>query len=155
MIDSIINFLHLLATTVWIGGALFIHLILQPSMTLIDPQQAGRLFGAIAKRFSIAAWSSLLVLLFTGYYKTPPEMFFDPSSDTGLILVIKHIFIIAVIIVGLFIGGVVVPRLRAATPNAGEKPSDEFLAYQKRLKTLSTTNTIFALLILLCASMLW
>jgi uncharacterized membrane protein len=53
MIHNIINFLHLMATTVWIGGAIYIHFILFPALKQIDQQQSGKLQGIIAKRFSI------------------------------------------------------------------------------------------------------
>ena len=155
MIDVAVNFLHLLATSVWIGGALFIHLVLQPSLGAIEPPQAGKLYGVIAKRFSIAAWISIIILLFTGLYKTPAGMLFDTSSETGTTLMIKHVLVLIVVAVGLVIGLVVVPRLRKAAPAPGEKPSEKFLGYQKQLTLLSSTNTLLAMGILICASMLW
>lgn len=155
MVEAIVNFLHLLATAVWLGGAVYIHLILLPSLRLIDPQQGGKLLGIVAKRFSIAAWSSIVVLLITGYLKTPSEMLFDASSDMGFTLLIKHLLIVGVILVGLVIGLYVVPRMGRNAPKPGEAPSGDFIRYQKRLHALATTNLILGLFVLVCASMLW
>ena len=155
MAENMINFFHLLATAVWIGGATFIHFILEPSSKLIDPQQASTLYGIIAKRFSITAWSCLVILLITGYLKTPDGMLFDTSSEIDQTLTIKHILIIGVLIIGLFITLAVVPRMRRASPKPGETPSEEFFRLQKRLSRLATTNLVLGLLILITASALW
>jgi uncharacterized membrane protein len=155
MTDIIINFLHLLATAVWIGGASYAHLILMPSLKEIDPQQGGKLLGVIAKRFSITAWSAIIILIITGLLKTPREMLFEMSSDTGIILTIKHVLVLSVVVVGLVIALVVVPRMRRSTPGQGEAPSAGFIKYQRRLHNLAATNLISGVLIVLFASMLW
>jgi uncharacterized membrane protein len=126
-----------------------------PSLKTLDPQQSGRLQGVVAKRFSMVAWSSILVLLVTGYFKTPDGMLADTSTEMGLILTIKHIIILAVILVGLTIGLYVVPNLKKYSPKAGERPADEFFRFQKLLHKLATTNLVLGICILICASMLW
>lgn len=151
----IVNYLHLLGTIVWIGGAVYMHIVLQPSLKLIDQRESGKLQGIIAKRFSIIAWSSILVLIITGLIKTPSSLLLDTTSNFGVILLIKHLFIIAAIAVGLSIALYVVPNLRKASPKPGENPSPVFFNYQNKLKILATTNLIFALIILGLASMLW
>ena len=155
MIDNIINFVHLLATSIWIGGAFYIHFILLPSLRQIDPQQSGKLQGIIAKRFSLTAWTCIILLLITGYLKTPDGLLFDTSSEMGRILTIKHLLVAAVIIVGLFIAFYVVPNMRKNAPKPGEAPSTQFISYQKKLSSLATTNLILGLLVLAYASMLW
>jgi copper resistance protein D len=155
MESTIINFFHLLGAVIWIGGALYIHLILMPALKAIDPQEGGKLQGIIAKRFSIVAWSSIVVLIITGLFKTPSAMLLNTTTHFGVILFIKHIFILGAICVGLMIALNAVPNLRKNAPKQGEKPSVRFFKYQKRLHTLALTNLIFALLILVLASMLW
>ncbi len=64
MTDAIVNFLHLLATAIWLGGAIFIKLVLNPSLLEIDPQQRGRLMAVsythldVYKR-QVLYWESL------------------------------------------------------------------------------------------------
>jgi uncharacterized membrane protein len=155
MVEAIVNFTHLLATAIWIGGAVFIQMILQPSLKLIDPQQSGKLFGVVAKRFSITSWICIGVLVVTGYIKTPERMLYDFSYSLGMFLAVKHTTIILVILVGLVMAFGVVPKLRKFSPKPGEPPSAEFLRYQKRLGTLAKVNLVLGLFVLLNASMLW
>jgi uncharacterized membrane protein len=155
MVDVVVNFFHLLATAIWIGGAVFIYLILQPALKSVDPLQGGKLYGIVAKRFSRTGWTCLFVLLITGYLKTPERMPFDFSYSLGQFLAIKHTLIILVITVGLVVALHVVPNLLKNSPKPGEAPSSEFLHYQKRLGTLATVNLVLGLLVLACASMLW
>jgi uncharacterized membrane protein len=154
MVDNLINFVHLLAAVIWIGGAFYILFILQPSLRFIEPQESGKLQGIIAKRFSLTAWTCVVILLTTGYLKTPKSMFFDASSDVGRILILKHCLIIMSIIVGLAIALHVVPTMQKYTPKPGERPSVDFINSQKKLSVLGWINLVLGLLILLSASML-
>lgn len=155
MINGIVNFFHLLAAAVWIGGMVYIHFVLLPSVSKIEPGESSKLQGIAAKRFSIIAWSSLLILLITGYIKTPSNMFFDTSTNFGTILFVKQILVIAVIIVGMIIATVVVPGLRNNMPKPGEKPTAGFLSYKKKLEIFASVNLTMGVFILICASMLW
>lgn len=155
MADGIVNFLHLLATAVWIGGMIFMHFVFLPSLSAVEPQHAARVQGGVAKRFTMAAWTSVIVLLVTGYLKTPDGMLLNTTSDLGLILTVKHLLILGMIAVGLIITLVVVPKLKVSAPKPGEGPTADFIGYQKRLSMLSTTNTVLGLAVLVCASFLW
>ena len=155
MVNTILNIIHILSTAIWIGGAFFIHFVLQPSFKYIDPQQSGKLMGIISKRFSITAWICIILLIITGYLKTPQAMLFNFTTDIGIYLAIKHLMIILVVITGLVIGLYVVPNLRKNTPKAGEAPASEFVKYQKYLSNLATFNLILGILIVVFASLLW
>lgn len=155
MFDAIVNFLHLIAMALWIGGAAYFHSVLIPALKTIDPPQAGKLQGAIAKRFSIVAWSSIVTLIVTGILKTPSDLMFDTTSDMGRILLVKHIFVILVVVVGLAIGLYVVPNMHKNAPQPGQAPSSEFVEYQQRLSRLATVNLILGVLTVALASMLW
>jgi uncharacterized membrane protein len=130
-------------------------IVFLPSLKLIDPAIGGKLQGIIAKKFSMIAWSSILVLLVTGYLKTPEGMLADTSTEMGFILTVKHIMVVVVVIVGLTIGLYVVPNLKKTSPTDGERPSAEFVRYERMLHRLATTNLILGIGILICASMLW
>lgn len=125
------------------------------SLSKIDPGESGKLQGITAKRFSITAWSAIVILIITGFLKTPGEMLLNTSTQFGIILLIKHLLILCVILVGIGIGAVVVPGLKKNLPNTGEKPKVAFFIYKKRLEILATTNLTLGVLILICASMLW
>jgi uncharacterized membrane protein len=154
MVDNIISFIHLLAAVTWVGGSIYILFILQPALGLIEPRESGKLQGIIAKRFSLTAWTCIVILLITGFLRTPKSMLFDTSSDIGRMLVLKHLLIVFAIIIGLTIALYVVPTMRRNSPKPGEAPSADFMNAQKKLSVLGWINLIFGLLILLSASML-
>lgn len=147
------SMLHLLAVITWLGGMLFMNLILMPGMSVLEPLQRGMLTGTVAKRFSIAAWTSIIVLIITGILKTPPGMMFAPASHYGGVLFLKHILIIIGIIIGLIITLSVAPKLRKLAPKQGEAPSAEFISAQKKLKVLSNTNMIIGICIVIAISL--
>ncbi len=155
MFDSIINLIHLLATVAWLGGAIFMKAILEPALKNIDQREAGKLSGLLARRFSMIAWPSMVLLIITGILKTPSGMMFDTSSQMGTILMVKHILILVVFAVGLTIGMVVVPKLKRAAPAAGAAPTGEFLKATTQLKRLSMTSTVIGVAIICCAAFLW
>lgn len=150
---SFVQFIHLLITVVWIGGMIYTTLVLMPALGAIDPPQRGRLVGAVAKRFTIVAWVSVAALIVTGFIKTPRQMLFDPASDFGRILLIKHIAFGLMIVIGAIITFGVAPRIYKHSPKPGEPPAPEFLQAQARVKLLSGTNMILGVLVLLLVSM--
>ena len=148
------DFLHLLATAVWIGGMIYSILVLMPSLTAIDPPQRGKLMGVAGKRFSFLAWGSIVVLLITGYLKTPEGMLFDTSTTYGMTLMLKHLVMLLMIIFGILIGFVIVPKIGKLAPKSGEPPSPEFLKAQKQLPVFAVTNTILGIAVLLFVALL-
>ena len=155
MADVIINFFHLLATSVWIGGALFIKIVLEPALKKTDPSLGGKIMGNVAPRFSIAAWTSLIILIVTGLLKTPSDMLFSADGETETYLMLKHVAIIVVLIIGVLIAFIIVPKMNSSMPKPGERPSDNFLNYSKQLQRLSLTSTVLGIIILILASLLW
>ena len=62
-----LRFLHVLAAIAWIGGMLFVALVLVPVVrTQADPALRARLFHDVGVRFRAVGWAALLVLLATG-----------------------------------------------------------------------------------------
>ncbi|MCX5722439.1 MAG: hypothetical protein NT179_10500 [Nitrospirae bacterium] len=64
---SLLIWLHLLAAISWIGGTIFLSLVLMPVFKR-EPFTAQRplLFRAVARRFRIVVWGAITVLLLTG-----------------------------------------------------------------------------------------
>jgi uncharacterized membrane protein len=148
------NFLHLLATVTWIGGIIFMNVVLVPSQSAISPEQRGKLSGVIVKRFLILVWGSVIILIITGLYKTPTQMLFYPESGFGYWLTVKHAAIILMIIFGLIVTFVISPKLRSLAPKTGEQPSAEFIKAQKNMSLIARTNMVLGLLVLFCVSMM-
>lgn len=154
IIQTVIDFLHVLATVSWIGGMIYINAVLMPSLSALGPESRGTLMQAAAKRFAIVSWSSVVVLLLTGLQKTPTGMLFDMSTSYGITLTIKHILVLAMICGGLFITFVIVPRMTALAPKPQQKPAVEFFKTQKQLQIIALTNMILGIIVLLCVVLL-
>lgn len=59
--------IHLIAAVSWIGGTIFLSLVLAPSYRpLASKPDAGMLFRTSAKRFRLVVWGAVAVLLLTG-----------------------------------------------------------------------------------------
>ena len=151
---NLIDFIHLFFTVIYIGGMVYMDLIFMPALRVLDPPQPGKILGVVAKRFTITAWLSVLVLLVTGYLKTPDGMLLDISAGYGIILTLKHVLFLLMIIFGLVITLGIAPKLQKLAPKAGEKPSAEFLKNQKAIGLLSSTNMVLGILILVLVYML-
>ncbi len=150
MFDYIVNALHLLATVMWIGGMAYTAVVLMPAAQGLEPGPRGQLMGAVAKRFSIVAWSSIVLLLITGLIKTPTEMLLDTTSPYGVVLTVKHALVLIMIIIASVITFSVVPKTRALAPAPGERPAPGFIKAQQQLKMFATINLVLGLLVLLC-----
>jgi putative copper export protein len=62
-----LRFLHVLAAITWIGGMLFVALVLVPVVRAqADPALRARLFHQVGVRFRAVGWVALLLLVATG-----------------------------------------------------------------------------------------
>lgn len=151
---TLYQFIHLLVTVFWVGGMTFMHFVLKPALMTISPPEAGKVMGYVAKRFTIIAWTSIVLLIITGLLKTPTGLLFDTSSDYGLILLAKHVIFVVMIISGGIITFGVAPKLRTLAPQAGERPAPAFVSAQKALGVLSGLNMVLGILVLFLISMI-
>ncbi len=153
-LNTIINFLHLLATTTWIGGMIYINIVLMPSLSAIDPSQRGRLQGAVTKRFMYLSLGSLIILLITGFAKTPPQLLFNISGAYGIALTLKHLVILAMIVIGLLISFRLSPKMKSLSPAPGELPAEGFLKIQTQISVYAQINMVLGVLVLFLAGIL-
>jgi putative copper export protein len=62
-----VRWVHVLATTAWVGGMLFIALVLVPvTRQLEDPSLRARLVQETGRRFRTIGWIALAILIVTG-----------------------------------------------------------------------------------------
>ncbi len=152
--DITINFLHLLATCAWIGGMIFINMVLVPSMGAIAPPERGKLMGAVAKKFPIIVWTSVIVLIITGVLmmlgKEPSEV--SDANDT--LLHIKLALVLIMISIGVIITLVISPKMKSLAPAPGEPPTPGFLGKQKNIAMLSMLNMVIGIIVLLLVAMM-
>ena len=103
MEQTIITWIHLLCASIWVGGAIFIGLVLAPLLKKMSFSIEERLNLMIktGKRFNKIALPALLILIATGIYNShlvlqSPEILF--STSYGIFLITKITLVIALII---------------------------------------------------------
>jgi uncharacterized membrane protein len=96
LIDGIIIWIHLLAACIWVGGSIFIGLILAPMLKNIGNSVEERvgIMIKVGRRFNKFAFPSFIILILSGIYNSRfffenPNNFFQ--SDYGILLFIKII----------------------------------------------------------------
>lgn len=148
---SVLNWLHLIAIVVWIGGMVTNYLTLLPSAReSLDPPVMGRLMGAVMKRSSRLVYISIAVLLVTGVIMMSLNKEYLGPLDLGnlwtVILLVKHVFVAILIILGVYMFEVLAPKLGQM---AAKGPSPELAKLQKVQMRVGRAGLITALIILL------
>jgi putative copper export protein len=141
-------FLHVISAIFWIGGMLFLSLIIVPFLlALKTPQERSAVYRKIGPKYRTLAWIAIIILLITGPLNlyllgTNPMQIFDPAflaTDYGKALLIKIILVVVLVVSSLLHDFWVGPKART---------SDKFRTYAK---IFGRTNLILAILIVLFA----
>ncbi len=155
----VVRLLHLLASVTWIGGLIYTNFVLTPPATGRGiPPSFIRLM--CMQRFKWFASGSLALLVVTGISNTLQnvtsleDLFVTPW---GTVLLIKLLFVAAVIIITGFTGFVLGPTIVANAPKPGPGcpgPTPVLVKFEKYLVLLSQVNLAFAVVILYLAVVL-
>lgn len=121
--------IHLIAAVGWIGGTIFLSLVLAPSYrAMASTPDAGALFRTSAKRFRLVVWGAVAILLLTGPLLVLSHGWplFEPSrwpSPLGIKLSLVAALLLMTLAHDLVLG----PRVRAiqALPPDRRTASDQ------------------------------
>ena len=153
LVLSILNFLHLFATVIWIGGMTTNMLVLMPSMReALEPAIAGRFLGVVMKRFRRLVYGSILLLILAGVPMTLLNDNYVSASPFGntwsQVTLVKHVFVIALILLTVYAFEVLAPRVAKL---AAKGPSPELARLQRLQLRLAATGLLLGIIILLFA----
>ena len=141
-------FLHIIAALFWIGGMLFLTLVIAPFLkTIQDAKERSRIYQVVGKSFRFWGWVAISILVITGPVNLylmgiPVESLIDPSFHStpyGKTLDIKISFVILIIVTSLLHDFVFGPRARSSP------------AYSAFAKWLGRSNLFIALVIVFFA----
>jgi copper transport protein len=109
-----IDWVHLCAVAVWVGGLFFLGFALLPALRPLGGPARTRLLSALVPRFSTVAAVSVVVIILTGLYQTVRlvdswSVFIDLAW--GRALVLKLVLVMALLLLGAFNLLIVRPRL--------------------------------------------
>ena len=104
LVNALIMWAHLVAASIWVGGSIFIGIVLAPLLKTISDSADGRLsiMIRVGRKFNKIGVPSLIVLIITGIYNSvgfiaQPSMILD--TNYGIVLFIKIILVIALIVI--------------------------------------------------------
>jgi len=103
MEQAIITWIHLISASIWVGGSLFIGVVISPLLRTMSTSLEERLqfMIKVGRRFNKIAIPSLIVLIGTGIYNSitflnKPDLLL--SSSYGNFLIVKIILVVALIL---------------------------------------------------------
>ncbi len=111
MVIKLALFLHIISAIFWIGGMLFLTLVVAPFLkTMPDPKDRSKVYQFVGKKYRRFGWAAIIILLVTGpiilygIYGISPGMYFSSSTlSTGFghALIIK-LALVALIVISSF-----------------------------------------------------
>jgi len=102
---TIVQWIHLMAAVIGLGGMGFLLLILIPSLGVLSAEQREALAKAVASRFRWATWSAVALLLLSGLYNVSRYYWEEPWDRAWKLLALKILlaFALFAIVLGLTI----------------------------------------------------
>ncbi|MBI5643356.1 MAG: DUF4149 domain-containing protein [Deltaproteobacteria bacterium] len=152
MLLKVALFLHIISAIFWIGGMLFLVVVIAPFLKgLNDPKEKSRIYQVVGKQYRKWGWAAIITLLVTGpvilyaLYGLTPSGIIDPSvhaSGWGKALEIKLALVFIIVVSSLvhdfWLG-----------PKARNSPNFSTIA-----KIFGRSNLLIALLIVIFAVLL-
>ena len=103
MEQAIITWIHLISASIWVGGSIFLGVVLAPLLKKmsLSIEERLELMIKVGRRFNKIALPSLIILIGTGIYNShlvlqSPEILF--SSSYGAFLITKIVLVIALFV---------------------------------------------------------
>ena len=158
LVDALIIWAHLIAASIWVGGSIFIGIVLAPLLKTFSDSIEGRLaiMIRVGRKFNKIGVPSLIILIATGIYNSlgfivKPSLIL--STSYGIILLVKIILVIILLIT--FAIHVRLIRTEVERKIESKQLSGEFLQkLRSKIIMLGRLTVILSLAILLMASLL-
>jgi len=141
--------LHIISAIFWVGGMLFLVLVIAPFLkTIPDPKAKSQIFQVVGKQYRFWGWIAIITLLVTGpfmlyaLYGVGLSTLFDPafhSTGFGTAVAVKILLVILIVLSALVHDFWIGPKARNSPKHS------------KMARIFGRTNLIIALLIVLFA----
>jgi uncharacterized membrane protein len=101
--QALITWIHLISSAIWVGGSLFIAVVIAPVLKTMSTSIEERLqiMIKVGRRFNKIAIPSLVILIATGIYNANQVLIrpdFLISTGYGVMLTIKMILVVALLV---------------------------------------------------------
>jgi len=152
---------HILAAIIWVGGMLFMSLMLVPALRQMgNPGLTARMIQSVGRRFRWIGWGCLLVLIITGFLNlhargiswpvlTSPDFW---SSSFGKILAWKLWLFGGIVLLSVVHDGVIGPKYRALVQSP--VPAARADGYRKAASWMGRLTLALSVVVVILAVML-
>ena len=156
ILQTVLDFLHLMATIAWIGGMVFNFLVVMPTANkVLDPAMAGKFMGALFKRVRIVVYSSLLILFVTGIPMKIASQYYvgiiNFDNNWEIVGFIKHIFVALLALMAIYSFEVLSPKIAKL---AVKGPSPEMMDLRNKQMKLGGVSFLFGIIIIFLSAMM-
>jgi len=156
ILQTILDFLHLMATIAWIGGMFFNFLVVMPTVQkVLDPALAGKFMGTMFKRVRIVVYVSLLVLFVTGIpMKIASEYYvgiINFENTWEIVGFIKHVFVGLLALMAIYSFEVLAP---AVGKLAVSRPSEKLTSLRKQQMKMGAVSFLFGIIIIFLSAVM-
>jgi uncharacterized membrane protein len=145
--------IHIIATVVWIGGIVFIALVVTPAAE--GEAGCSRFLTAIQRRFTPIANLSLIALIVTGMVQLTSSSnyvgFLNFSNIWAKAILLKHMTVGGMMTVALYMNLVLQPDINrtAMLLASGKAKPEDTAALSRRQSQLSQINVVLSIVVLL------
>ena len=98
---TLVQWIHVTAVVIGVGGMAFLLFILMPSLGALDPEHRDLLAKQVMDRFRWIVWSAIIVLLVSGLYSIRQYYWEMAWGKSWALLTVKIVLALFVFIVAL------------------------------------------------------
>ncbi len=142
----VIVWVHVLAAIVWVGGMVFLVMVVAPYARKLPAEQRREIFEQLGRRFSTLSWGCIAVLLVTGIGNLI-ERGLEWSPAFARALGVKLLLIGVMVLLAAFHDFVLGPRSAALAADPAR--ANEAQAARVRASWIARINLALALVVLL------
>jgi len=157
-----VAFIHLLCAIIWVGGMLFLGLVVVPATRGMPPADRGALLSTLGRRFRYVGWVVVLILIVTGIMNahyhgvtihsvTSGGLF---ESDFGKILTAKVIVVGLMLALSLVHDLVVGPAMSRALLSSDAAAIEAAAVLRRRTAVLARVSALLAVVVVALAVLL-
>ncbi len=142
---------HVLTAMLWVGGMMFLSMVVVPAMRQIEPPQRARLFSTVGRQFRWVGWASIGLLIVTGlinlhyhgvgWAQLTSNDFWHTTF--GFRLVIKGVLVGAMLVFSALHDFVLGPGASARPPDGAQRP-----AGRRLVSWLARVNLLLGILVI-------